>query len=203
MGRALKRIGLTGGIATGKSTVAKIFSELGFFVINADELARKVVEKGTYGWKKVVETFGREILLPNGSIDRKKLGNIVFSNLEAKKKLERIIHPLVIDEMEKILKVFEKEHPCEPIIIEIPLLFEVGLHKKMDKTIVVYAPKNVQIERMMKRDGLTYQEAEMRLKNQMDIEEKRKLADYVVDNSSSLEYTKTQVEKLARELRKL
>ena len=199
----MKRIGLTGGIATGKSTVAKFFSELGFFVIDADELAKKVVEKGTYGWKKVVETFGKEVLFPDGSINRRKLASIVFSNHNAKRRLEEIIHPLVKKEIEKIIKAFERGHPCDPVIIEVPLLYETEMHKKMDKTIVVYAPKNLQIERMMKRDKITYKEAEMRLKSQMDIEEKRRLADFVIDNSHSLEYTREQVKKLAEELKRL
>jgi len=127
----------------------------------------------------------------------------VFSNHNAKRRLEEIIHPLVKKEIEKIIKAFEREHPCDPVIIEVPLLYETEMHKKMDKTIVVYAPKNLQIERMMKRDKITYKEAEMRLKSQMDIEEKRRLADFVIDNSHSLEYTREQVKKLAEELKRL
>jgi len=195
------KIGLTGGIATGKSSVLKIFEEEGIRTINVDEIARQITRKEEEGYRRVVEAFGKEILRENGEIDRKKLGKLVFSDEKKRKELEKILHPLIVERMRKLLEEFEREHPCEPVVIEVPLLFEVELDREMDITVVVYAPQEIQIERLMMRDGLTKEEAVKRLKSQIPIEEKRKLADVVIDNSKSPEETRKQVKTFIKRIR--
>ena len=194
-------LGLTGSIATGKSTVSRIFKKYGIPVIDADKIARDVVKKGSYGLKKIVDEFGKEYLNPDGTLNRKKLADLIFSNKEAKERLEKIIHPLVRrKEAEIIEKIREKDKDI-PIVVDVPLLIETGSYKNYDKIIVVYVPESIQIERLMKRDGLTYEEALNRVRNQMNIEEKIKFADYVIDNSGSIEDTEKQVVKILEEIR--
>jgi dephospho-CoA kinase len=193
--------GLTGGIASGKSTVARFFGKLGAQVIDADELARKVVEPGTPGWHRVVETFGKEYLTPYGELDRKRLARLVFQDPQAKELLEAIIHPRIMSLRRKITREILREDPKALIIFDIPLLIEAGLHRKVDRVIVVWVPRETQIQRLIGRDKLTRQEAEERLKNQMPLDEKLPFAHYVVDNSGLLEETEKQVEKIYRELK--
>lgn len=186
---------LTGGIATGKSTVAQIFRELGAEVIDADKIAHDVIKKGKSAYFKVLELFGKDILDSYGEIDRKKLGNIVFANRELLRKLEEIIHPEVIREM--MARVSEVR--SDVLVIEIPLIFEKGMNLK--PVVLVYAPRHLQKERLMKRDGISEEEAEQRLSAQMDIEEKKKLADYIIDNSGSIDETREQVKSLLLKLK--
>lgn len=196
-------VGLTGSIATGKSSVAKIFSELGFSVIDADYLAHKAYEKGQKAYDKIVKEFGSDILDNHMNIDRKKLGKIVLQNKEQLSKLESIVHP----EIEKIrnseLKKIERVDKNAIVIYDIPLLFEKNLKKMFDVTIVVYTDKKTQIERLMKRDGLSKKEAERRINLQIPVEQKIKMADFSIDNSKDIDYTKKQVEKLAFKLRQM
>lgn len=196
-------VGLTGSIATGKSSVAKIFSELGFSVIDADYLAHKAYEKGQKAYDKIVKEFGSDILDNHMNIDRKKLGKIVLQNKEQLSKLESIVHP----EIEKIrnseLKKIERVDKNAIVIYDIPLLFEKNLKKMFDVTIVVYTDKKTQIERLMKRDGLSKKEAEKRIDLQIPVEQKIKMADFAIDNSKDIDYTKKQVEKLAFKLRQM
>lgn len=196
-------VGLTGSIATGKSSVAKIFSELGFSVIDADYLAHKAYEKGQKAYDKIVKEFGSDILDNHMNIDRKKLGKIVLQNKEQLSKLESIVHP----EIEKIrnseLKKIERVDKNAIVIYDIPLLFEKNLKKMFDVTIVVYTDKKTQIERLMKRDGLSKKEAEKRINLQIPVEQKIKMADFAIDNSKDIDYTKKQVEKLAFKLRQM
>lgn len=195
--------GLTGGIASGKSTVARFFGKLGARVIDADELARKVVEPGTSGWHKVIETFGEAYITPHGELDRKRLAQLVFQDPQAKKRLEAVIHPRVLALREKITREILREDPQALIIFDVPLLIEAGLHRKVDRVIVVWIPRENQIQRLIERDKLTRQEAEKRLKSQMPLDEKLPFAHYVVDNSGSLEATEKQVKKICRELKTL
>lgn len=195
--------GLTGGIASGKSTVARFFGKLGARVIDADELARKVVEPGTPGWREVIEAFGEEYVTPTGELDRKKLARLVFHDPKAKKRLESIIHPRVLALREEITREILREDPQALIIFDVPLLVEAGLHKKVDRVIVVWVPREIQIKRLVERDNLTRREAEKRLANQMPLDEKLPFAHYVVDNSGSLEATEEQVKKIYRELKAL
>ncbi len=196
-------VGLTGGIASGKSSVARMFKELGAWIMDADELAREVVRPGTPGWKAVVEAFGEEYLLPDGSLDRKKLAGRVFSHPRDKARLEAIIHPRILELRQKRTQEILEREPGAIIIFEVPLLIEKGLQHRVDRVVVVWVPRELQIRRLMERDGLSRREAWKRLKNQMPLDEKVKYAHYVIDNSGSLKETRRQVEAVYRELEAL
>jgi dephospho-CoA kinase len=191
-------IGLTGGIASGKSTVASMLRELGATVIDADEAARAVVEPGTPGLRTVVEAFGPEVL-DGDRLDRARLGQLVFRDQAARKKLEAITHPLVRAWMAERQREAAERGEAR-VVLDIPLLFENGLDAAMKAVIVVYAPEELQVERLVDRNGLAEDEARRRLAAQLPIEEKRARATYVIDNSGSLEDTRAQTEKLWREL---
>ncbi|KAJ3045696.1 hypothetical protein HDV00_007822 [Rhizophlyctis rosea] len=188
-------IGLTGSIATGKSTVSNAFSSLHLPIVDADVIARKVVEPGKPAYNTVVAEFGPGILTPTGTIDRPKLGSIVFQDPEARKKLNAATHPHIRREMlMAVLRHFlRRERAC---VLDTPLLFEAKLHKFVHKKVVVYCPEDVQKHRLIQRDGLTEEQAEARINSQMPIEQKRAMADIVVDNSGTKEETKKQVEEL-------
>lgn len=176
-------IGLTGGIATGKSQSSKIFKELGCYIIDADKLSRTLTTKDSKCLKEIVETFGTDILNYNGTLNRKKLGQIVFNDKQAKMDLERIIHPHII---KKTNEIIAKKYNKTNIIVDAPLLFEVGLDRVCDKVIVIYARYHIQITRFMKRDNLSKEEAIKRIALQMPIEDKMRLADITIDNSGTL-----------------
>lgn len=176
-------IGLTGGIATGKSQSSKIFKELGCYVIDADKLSRTLTTKNSKCLKEIVETFGTDILKDNGTLNRKKLGQIVFNDKQAKKDLERIIHPHII---KKTNEIIAKKYNNTNIVVDAPLLFEVGLDRVCDKVIVIYTRYHIQITRFMQRDNISKEEAIKRISLQMPIEEKIRLADITIDNSGTL-----------------
>lgn len=197
----LLRVGLTGGIATGKSTVSRMFAELGVWVLDADRAARAVVEPGEPAWCEVKQAFGAEYFLPDGHLDRAKLGKLVFADEQARKKLEGIIHPKVYELMER--EASQREVAGDKLVIfDIPLLFETG-YEKLDKTIVVYVPLAVQLKRLMERDGLNKEEAEKRIAAQMPMEEKIARADFVIDNSGGVESTRQAVQELWQRLVRL
>jgi len=177
---------ITGGIATGKSTVSKIFKEFGFEVVDADKIAHKELENSK---DNIIKVFG-ECIVHQGKIDRKKLGSIVFADDEKRKKLEEMLHPLIRKEIEKEIKKLEIE--SKKYILDIPLFFESGMYKA-DKVLVVYAPKQMQLQRIIKRDKLLLVEAKKRIDAQMDIEKKKLKADIVVDNTKDLEHLKNEV----------
>lgn len=183
-------IGLTGSIATGKSQSSKIFKQLGCYIIDADKLSRTLTVKGSKCLADIVRVFGKDILKPNGELDRKKLGLIVFSDKQAKTELEKIIHPHIIKEINEVIA---KKYKTADIIVDAPLLFEVGLDRVCDKVIVIYAKYHLQLKRLMKRDNLSKQEAEKRIALQMPIEEKMKLADITIDNSGTLSELKRNI----------
>lgn len=196
----MKIIGLTGGIASGKSTVSQVFKENKIPVICADSLAHSVILKGKKAYNLILDHFGSDILDASQEIDRKKLGPLVFQNPEALKNLNKIVHPQVFKEMDRLITIYQAEgHPF--IILDVPLLFEGQTHERCDKTILVYAPENLMIKRIQNRDGLSIEEIEDRLEAQMSIEEKKNLADYIIDNSGHLEDTVRQVLKLIKKLR--
>ncbi|WP_291492649.1 dephospho-CoA kinase [Desulfurella sp.] len=195
------RVGLTGSIATGKSTVANMFRELGAHVIDSDEISHTALKKTQKTHKQIVEVFGESILDENGDIDRKKLGAIVFNDKQKLTLLESIIHPYVQQKRKEIEESILKKEKNAVIIYDVPLLFEKHLESSFDKTIVVYAKKEIQIERLMKRQNLTYDEALKLINLQMDIEEKKQKADFVIDNSYSLENTKKQVVRLFEKIK--
>ncbi|NWW48054.1 DCAKD protein, partial [Pedionomus torquatus] len=189
-------VGLSGGIATGKSTVVAVLRELGCAVIDADVIAREVVQPRFKAYKQIVRYFGTEILLENGEINREALGNIIFSHPEKRQLLNSITHPEIQKEMLKqILKYFVLGYRY--VILDIPLLFETNrLTKFMKYTVLVYCDPLTQLSRLMKRNGLSQVEAEARVASQLPLDEKRKLATHVIDNSGDWESTRRQVLRL-------
>jgi len=185
-------IGLTGGIASGKSTVAKMLRELAIPVIDADEIAREVVQIGEDAYLQIVEQFGEGILQEDKNIDRLKLGSIVFNDEAKRKLLNRIVHPAIRQKMmqkkEEYASVGE-----QTVVLDIPLLFESNLTHLVHKTIVVYVDDQIQLERLMERNGFSKEEAEVRIRAQLPLKEKVKKADAVIDNNGSLAQTKAQL----------
>jgi dephospho-CoA kinase len=187
-------IGLTGGIATGKSESAKYLQELGAYCIDADLISKELTQKGLPAFHSLVKEFGENILLSDGSLDRKKLGNIIFSNKKSKSKVEEILHTHIIYHINKI--VLKKKNEYNIVIINAPLLFEVGLDRLCDKVIVVWAPHKIEIARLVIRDNLNIQEAKKRIQSQMPIGKKMELADFVVDNSGTKQKLKRNITSL-------
>ena len=186
-------IALTGGIATGKSTVASLFMMHGFLTIDADKIAHKILDENVF---KITELFGERYIKDN-KVERKELGNLIFNNEIEKKKLENFIHPLIKEQIIKDARVFEEQK--KPYLIDIPLFFE-NKNYDIKNSIVVYTPKDTQIERLMLRDKSTKDEALSRINNQMDIEDKKNLASYVIDNSLNLKNLQKEVERIKKEL---
>ena len=185
-------IGLTGGIASGKSTVSTMFKEMNIPVVDADVEARLAVMKGEAAYFQIIDTFGKDILLEDGEIDRQKLGSIIFHQEEKRKLLNEIVHPEVrkrmMEQVEKAQQTGE-----EVIVLDIPLLFESKLTYMVEKTILVYVDYDIQLERLMKRNSLSIDDAKARIQSQMPLNEKIKLADAVINNNGSIEETKKQL----------
>ena len=196
-------IGMTGGIGSGKSSVAEMFKDEGAYVIDFDYLARVVVEPDTPAWRDIVDYFSLEIISPDRTLNRSKLAEIVFSDAKSRKALEGFTHPRIFEKRDTLLKDIKKKDPKAIVIIDIPLLFELSLKKKFDKVILVYVSRDVQIKRAVKRGVLAKEEVEKRLKAQIPIEEKKLLSDYIINNEGSLKYTRDQVRKVTHELKKL
>ncbi len=193
-------VGLTGGIASGKSTVSRLFRDLGCLIIDADLLAREVVEPGQPAYEKIVAEFGRGILEAEGWIDRKKLGALVFADSEKRKRLESFTHPEIMARRAGILTELEADGFDGVVIVDAALLIETGGAKSVDRLVVVYVDHETQRERLMTRDEVSPAEAERRIRSQMSLDEKVKLAHYVVDNSGSREATAEQVAKIHQAL---
>ena len=188
----MKLVGLTGGIASGKSTVAKILERLGAAVINADALSREVVEPGKDAWKEIIDAFGAGVLQPDQTLDRQKLRTVIFNDSDGRKKLEAIIHPRVRALAEEKIR----EHAVAGysiIVYEVPLLFEGNLHEWLRPVILVACDVDTQRARLQERDRLTQTEAQKHIDAQMSLEEKRRLADYVIENDGSLADLERQV----------
>ena len=202
---AMMLVGLTGGVATGQSTVAKMFGQCGAVVIDADELAREVVKPCKPAWRKIVKTFGRGILHPDCTINRHALGAIVFHDKKNLRRLERIIHPRVAREQIRLTKQAAKKEkaPKAVVIYDVPLLFEAGIDKRVDKVIVVTADRDTQIARLRKRNRLTRAEAIRRIHSQMPLSKKIRLADIVIDGTLPRTVGRKQVQKTFRILSKL
>ena len=196
-------VGLTGGIGSGKSSVAEMFKDEGAYVIDFDYLARVVVEPDTPAWRDIVEHFSSEILLPDRTLNRSRLAEIVFPDVKSRKALEGFIHPRIFEKQETLLKEIEKRDPKAIVIVDVPLLFELSLNKNFDKIILVYVSRDVQIERAIKRDALLKEEVEKRLKAQINLEKKKLLSDYIINNEGSLKNTMDQVRRVIHELKKL
>ncbi len=192
------RVGLTGGIASGKSTVSSILRELGAVVIDADQLAREVVAKGTPGLAEVVEAFGPDILTEDGHLDRPKMGGIVFNDEGLRRKLEAIVHPRVFE----LYAALEASAPTGGIVVhDIPLLVESGRAEEFDAVVVVDVPDEVQVERMVRDRGMSEEDARARIAAQATREQRRAVATYVIDNTGTREDLRHQVTEVFAELR--
>ncbi|MCA1009903.1 dephospho-CoA kinase [Halobacillus halophilus] len=179
-------IGLTGSIASGKSTVSQMFSKFNIPVVDADQLSRKVVEPGEPAYNKIVEAFGFQILQEDRTIDRKRLGKIIFSDEEKRQQLNSIVHPQVRQEMLEERDAYKADgYPA--VVLDIPLLFESRLTSYVDRVMVVYVDEETQLKRLMERDQSEREEAEERIQSQLSIAEKAKMADAVIDNNGSIE----------------
>lgn len=185
-------IGLTGGIASGKSTVSNFLKEMNLTVIDADVEARLAVEKGEPAYQKIVTEFGDDVLQPNGEIDRVKLGSIIFHNVEKRQLLNSIVHPEVRKRMNNQVEA-ARGRGEQVIVLDIPLLFESKLTHMVEKTILVYVDRDIQLNRLMERNDLSFSEAEARVQSQMPLSDKVALADAVINNNGSIAETKKQV----------
>lgn len=195
-------MGLTGGIACGKSTVAALMREFGCRVLEADKLAHKLMEPGQPAYQEILQDFGEQILGVDGRIDRRVLGEIVFRDPNRRKRLNEIVHPRVIQEQDRQLAEWEREGSVRVAVVEAALLIEAGYHERVDRLVVVWCRPEQQRERLRAR-GLTAEQIEQRIAAQMPLEEKRRLADDQIDCSGTLEETRGQVEELVRRLKQL
>ncbi|MBP1968865.1 dephospho-CoA kinase [Virgibacillus natechei] len=191
-------IGLTGSIATGKSTVSSMFDDFNIPVVDADKISRDVVRPGEKAYDKIVEAFGHEILQDDKTLDREKLGSIIFADEKKRKQLNRIVHPAVREEMLEQRDAYVKSGAA-CVVLDIPLLFESQLPHFVDKTLVVYVDEEVQLNRLMKRDGYTEEEANQRIQSQIPIKEKAKKADAFIDNNGTKQESYKQLEELLKE----
>ena len=196
-------LGLTGGIASGKSTVSEIFKKLGATIIDFDLLARGVVEPEKKSWKLIAEHFGDRILNADSSINRKKLSDIVFNDHSEKEKLESFTHPYIWDEFILNVKEIIQKDDNSIIMAVIPLLIESGMHNLFSKNIIIYAPPGLQVERLVKRDKISREKAENILASQMPIDEKIQYCDFVIKNDSVMDSTKDQTKALWKKIKKI
>lgn len=189
-------VGLTGGIASGKSVVSGMLAGLGAHVVDADVLARQALEPGRDAFAEVVRRFGEGILSPDGTVDRARLADAVFSDPDKRLLLESIVHPAVFELESGIVKRAAEEEPGSVVVFDAALLIESGAHSRMDKMVVVWCSPRTQLERLMRRTGMTAYDAQLRVDAQMPLEEKLGYADYVIDNDGSLEDTLRQVKEV-------
>jgi len=187
------RVGLTGGIGAGKSTVGRMFVEMGCHLIDADAIVHRLFEPGQSVNRAVVDAFGQHVLAPDGRIDRRVLGELVFNNPAARDRLNALVHPAVIQYQKDWLDELESKDADAIGIVEAALMIEVGTYKNYDKVIVVVCSADEQRRRLGERSGLSAEQIEARIRAQMPMEEKRKFADFVIDTSGSLEETRRQV----------
>ena len=192
-------VGLTGGFGSGKSTVAEILADLGLRVISADSLAREVCEPGKPAFNDTVEAFGKQVVSEDGTLNRRRLGDIVFTDSALLNKLNSIVHPRVIAREQELLRQIEESDPDSIVVLDVPLLIEAERHHLVDFLVVVDARTEQRFERLEKKYGdLNHAAVQSRMKHQMPLEEKVKLADFVVDNSGTPESTRRQIEELFR-----
>ena len=196
-------LGVTGGIASGKTTVANMLKEKGAPIVDLDIIARQIVEPRKPAWEEIVEYFGEQILQEDGNIDRKKLSDIVFGDLQKRKKLESFTHPRINEEFGRQVNGISEKEPGAIIQVVVPLLIEVNMQHMFHKVLVVHVPEEIQIERLAARDGISREEAANILKAQLPIDEKVGYADFVIHNEDTLEETKKQVEELWQTLKKI
>jgi len=194
------RVGLTGSIGVGKSFVASIFAELGCHVLDADLTAREVVMPGTAGLNAIVQEFGEEVLNTDGTLDRKRLGALVFADENRRQRLNHILHPFIIARQDEILREWERGDPKGIGIVDAALMIESGGYKRFDKLIVVHCRQEVQLERLMLRDKLSRDEAQRRIASQMPQEEKQKFADYLIDTSDGFDPARSRTVEVYNQL---
>jgi dephospho-CoA kinase len=196
-------LGVTGGVASGKTTVVRMLEQLGAPVIDFDLLSRDVVEPGKPAWKEIVAYFGEQVLLEDRTLDRKKLSEVVFRDMEKRKKLEGFIHPRVFEEFIRLVKEVTSKDPNVIIQVDVPLMIEINLQYVFHKVLLVYMPEEMQIERLIKRDRISQEMARNMIRSQLPIEEKKGYADFIVDNSGTLEETRRQVEEIWGKLKEI
>ncbi|HKV33611.1 MAG TPA: dephospho-CoA kinase [Pyrinomonadaceae bacterium] len=197
------RVGLTGSIAVGKSFVTSILSDLGCHTLDADVTAREVVLPGSPGLDAVAQSFGRDILNDDGTLNRQRLGELVFADEEQRQKLNQILHPFIIARQDEIMREWEREDPQGIGVIDAALMIESGGYKRFDKLIVVHCRPEVQLERLMLRNGLSRDEAQARINSQMTQEEKQEFADYLIDTSDGFELTRQRTLEVYNELARI
>lgn len=198
--RPMILVGLTGGVATGKSTVAHMFARCGAVVIDADALAHQVVEPGKPAWRAIIKTFGKTVLNPDRTLNRQALGAMVFRNRSKLRRLEQIIHPRVAREQTRRTRQAARNNPKAVVMYDVPLLFEAGIDKRVDQVIVVTADRETQIARLKKRNGFTRAEAIRRIRSQLPLKRKAAAADYLLDGTTPRPHLFTAVKRLYREL---
>src|SRR6266480_3711033 len=196
------KVGLTGSIAVGKSSVLGVLAELGCHVLDADATARDVVAPGTAGMNAVVDAFGDDILNSDGALDRARLGAIVFADETKRLQLNSILHPFIIAAQDERMRQWEKEDPQGIAVVDAALMIESGGYRRFDKLVVVHCRPEVQLERLISRDGLSPQEAERRIKSQLSQEEKQNFADYLIDTSDGFNETRKRTMEVYEELLK-
>ena len=192
----MKKIGITGGIATGKSTVSDYLRQKGYTVVDADEAARAVVAPMSLGIDKVIDAFGRQMVKSDGQLDRELLGSVIFKDEAKRDQLNHLLHPLIIDWMDQQIAKAE----TEIVFVDVPLLYEVGYDQKVDQVWLVYVNRMTQLHRLMERNHLTEEEANQRINSQWSLEAKKEKADVVINNEGDLDALYRQIDQLLEEL---
>ena len=195
----MKVIGITGGIASGKSYVSSVVKKSGYPVIDADQISKELSERDKPVYNAIVRTFGESYLDENKNLDRQKLASLIFNDKQAKGLLNGISHPLIIDEMERQIKNAESDL----VFVDVPLLYESHIENMFDKIVCVYLPRTIQIERLMKRDNITYEYAVKKIESQKSLEEKKNLADFVINSSNSFDSVDNSVIELIKTLKEV
>jgi dephospho-CoA kinase len=193
-------VGLTGGIASGKTTVARMLKKMGARIIDADAISKEVMVPHTRCWRQVVKEFGEAVVRADGTIDRKKLAAEVFTHPEKRMLLNRIVHPCIRRRIREMIRCIGREDPAALVIIEAALLVETGMYRDYDKLVVVAADTDVQLARLMRRNRLSIRDARRRLRAQWPLARKKRVADYVISNQASLQHTRRQTRALLHEL---
>lgn len=196
------KVGLTGGIATGKSYVLSVLRELGCEVMDADQTAREVVEPGQPAFAEIVAHFGQEVVGEDGKLNRGKLGAIIFNNPAEREKLNSIVHPRVFEAQARWMAEVERRNPLAIVVIDAALMIETGSYRRFDKVVVVHCDPDIQLQRLMERNNLTQEEAMARISSQMPSAEKLKFADFAINTSLGFDDTRRQIESLYEQLRK-
>ena len=199
--RRMLVVGLTGGVASGKTSISQVLGVEGAYLIDADQIARDLVQPDTAAWRELVKVFGKGILQEDGSLHRKRLAAKVFSDPEQRNLLNKILHPRIGAEIKRRLKEIAPKDPDAIVVIDGALLIEIGAHREMDKVIVVASTEKQQIERLRQRDGVNQEEAQWILSSQMPLDEKIKVADFIIRNEGSFEETRRRVKEVFEELK--